>query len=288
MLVQAHAKYITMKKLTFCFLFASTALIAQEKSGNIQITEAQVLLGSNMSMVETMSLNDFKTIAPNSSILAKEYSGFSNNFYNSTYTNPSFTGLLGLTFKNKPNPLLRLGLGYSTRTLGTGSSSRFESFPYDTLTSGQTGQQIFLDSTHFQYMYGAYQSTYLSLDASLIFRTKPSARWSIYGGIGANVGMAFNSFLDVSFHDEHYTSSGNYDQSNWSHEQERFAQKSHVASTIYVPMGLDFRLGKRSEFLNRLHLFVETRPSMTITSIPSLKTQLTPNITSSFGLRIVW
>jgi hypothetical protein len=53
-------------------------------------------------------------------------------------------------------------------------------------------------------------------------------------------------------------------------------------------MGLDFRLGKKREFLNRLHLFVETRPSMTITTIPSLKTLLTPNITSSFGLRIVW
>lgn len=277
-----------MKKLTFCFFFVSTALVAQEKSCNIQITEAQVLLGTNMYTVETMSLNDFKSLAPNSSILAKDYSGFSQSLYTSTYGSSSYTGLLGLTFKNKPNPLLRLGLGYSTRTLGTGSSSRYESFHYDTLTSGQTGQQIFLDSTHSQYMYGAYQSTYLSLDASLIFRTKPAARWSIYGGVGLNFGMAFNSFLDVSFDDEHYASSGNYDQSNWSHEQERFAQKSHVASTIYIPMGLDFRLGKKSEFLNRLHLFLETRPSMTITSIPSLKTQLTPNITSSFGLRIVW
>ena len=277
-----------MKKLTVYFLFVSTVLVAQEKSGCMQLTEAQVLIGSNLSTVETMSLNDFKTLASNSSILAKDYTGFSGNFYNSTYTNPSFTGLLGFTFKNKPNPLLRLGIGYSTRTLGTGSSSRYESFHYDTLTSGQTGQQIFLDSTHFQYMYGAYQSTYLSLDASLIFRTKPAARWSIYGGIGINVGMAFNSFLNVSYHDEHYASSGNYNQSNWTHEEERFNQKTHVASTVYIPMGLDFRLGKKSVFMNRLHLFAEARPSMTITSIPSLKTQLTPNITSSLGLRIVW
>jgi hypothetical protein len=277
-----------MKKLTVFFLFVSTALLAQEKSGCMQLTEAQVLIGSNLSQVETMSLTDFKMLAPSSSILAKDYTGFSSNYYNSTYTNPSFTGLLGFTFKNKPNPLLRLGLGYSTRTLGTGSNSRYESFPYDTLTSGQTGQQIFLDSTHTQYMYGAYQATYLSLDASLIFRTKPAARWSIYGGIGVNVGMAFNGFLNVHYHDEHYASSGNYDQSNWTHEQERFTQKTHVASTVYIPMGLDFRLGKKREFMNRLHLFAEVRPSMTITSIPSLKTQLTPNITSSLGLRIVW
>jgi len=277
-----------MKKLTVFFLFVSTALVAQEKSGCMQLTEAQVLIGSNLSSVETMSLNDFKMLAPSSSILAKDYTGFSSNYYNSTYTNPSFTGLLGFTFKNKPNPLLRLGLGYSTRTLGTGSSSRYESFHYDTLTSGQTGQQIFLDSTHTQYMYGAYQATYLSLDASLIFRTKPAARWSIYGGIGVNVGMAFNGFLTVEYHDEHYASSGNYNQSNWTHEQERFTQKTHVASTVYIPMGLDFRLGKKSVFMNRLHLFAEARPSMTITSIPSLKTQLTPNITSSLGLRIVW
>ncbi len=59
-----------MKKLTFYFLFVSTALVAQEKSGCMQLTEAQVLIGSNLSTVETMSLNDFKTLAPNSSILA--------------------------------------------------------------------------------------------------------------------------------------------------------------------------------------------------------------------------
>ncbi len=277
-----------MKKLTVFFLFVSTVLVAQEKSGCMQLTEAQVLIGSNLSSVETMSLTDFKTLAPGSSILAKDYTGFSSNYYNSTYTNPSFTGLLGFTFKNKPNPLLRLGLGYSTRTLGTGSSSRYESFHYDTLTSAQTGQQIFLDSIHTQYMYGAYQATYLSLDASLIFRTKPAARWSIYGGIGVNVGLAFNGFLNIEYHDEHYASSGNYDQSNWTHEQERFNQKTHVASTVYIPMGLDFRLGKKHEFMNRLHLFAEARPSMTITTIPTIKTQLTPNITSSLGLRIVW
>lgn len=277
-----------MKKLAFCFLFVSTALLAQEKSSNIQLTEAQVLLGSNMYTVETMTLSDFQTLAPNSSILAKDFTGFSQSMYTSVYGNSAYTGLLGLSFKNKPNPVLRIGLGYSTRTLGTGSSSRYESFHYDTLTSTQTGQQIFLDSTHSQYVYGAYQSTYLSLDASLIFRTKPAARWSIYGGVGLNFGMAFNSFLTLDYNDEHYASSGNYDQSNWSHEQERFTQKSHLASTIYIPMGLDFRLGKKSEFLNRLHLFVETRPSMTITSIPSFKTLLTPNISNSLGLRIVW
>jgi hypothetical protein len=277
-----------MKKLSFYFLFVSTALVAQEKSGCLQLSEAQVLIGSNLSLLETLSLSDFNTLAPGSSILAKDYTGFSSDYYTGTYTNPSYTGLLGFTFKNKPNPLLRLGVGYSTRTLGTGSSSRYDSFHYDTLTSAQTGEQIFLDSTHSQNMYGGYQSTYLSLDASLIFRTKPSARWSIYGGIGVNVGMAFNSFVDIHFHDYHYVPNSDYNQSNWTHENERFNQKTHVAGTVYVPMGLDFRLGKKREFLNRLHLFVETRPSMTITTIPSLKTLVTPNITSSFGLRIVW
>jgi hypothetical protein len=277
-----------MKKLTFYFFLASTALVAQEKSGCLQLSEAQVMIGSNLSIVETFSLSDFNKLAPGSSILAKDYTGFSSDYYTGTYTNPSYTGLLGFTFKNKPNPLLRLGLGYSTRTLGTGSSSRYDSFHYDTLTSTQTGEQIFLDSTHLQNMYGGYQSSYLSLDASLIFRTKPAARWSIYGGIGVNVGMAFNNYVDIHFLDEHYAPNTNYSQSNWTHEHERFNQKTHVASTVYIPMGLDFRLGKKREFLNRLHLFVETRPSMTITAIPSLKTQLTPNITSSLGLRIVW
>jgi len=195
-----------MKKLTFYFLFVSTALVAQEKSGCLQLSEAQVLIGSNLSLLETLSLSDFNTLAPGSSILAKDYTGFSSDYYTGTYTNPSYTGLLGFTFKNKPNPLLRLGLGYSRRTLGTGSSSRYDSFHYDTLTSAQTGEQIFLDSTHSQNMYGGYQSTYLSFDASLIFRTKPSARWSIYGGIGVNVGDDYynNSFIKNIAHTQHY------------------------------------------------------------------------------------
>jgi hypothetical protein len=35
-------------------------------------------------------------------------------------------------------------------------------------------------------------------DAALLFRTKAKTKWTIYGGIGANVGFALNSNTNIS------------------------------------------------------------------------------------------
>ena len=107
-----------MKKLTVFFLFVSTALVAQEKSGCMQLTEAQVLIGSNLSQVETMSLTDFKMLAPGSSILAKDYTGFSSNYYNSTYTNPLIYWPSWIHLQKQAQSLVAIGLGVQHTHLG--------------------------------------------------------------------------------------------------------------------------------------------------------------------------
>ena len=211
--------------------------------------------------------------------------------------------MLGLQFSDKQksaykaNPLLRLGISYFSGTSITSAFYKEERFPYDTLTSSQTGQVIYIDSINSKSYSMNYSSEQLRLDASLIFRTNPEARWSLFAGIGVNAGLSINASTDIYFN--RYESSdtrfinGNgsspYGYSNTDNSKsENFKNKSNFGLSTYIPMGVDFRIGKKKEFWKRTHLFYELRPGVNITSIPELRTITNSSIQHGIGLRVSW
>lgn len=270
-------------------LFSITSLAQEETPKAISITDVQLFSGMNIYPVSSLSLNEMKAFAPNSTILAKDFTGFHSGNYNSVYSNQSFSALLGVNFKNKPNRQLRVGLNYLSKTNFIGSAGREDIYPYDTLTSSQTGQQYFLDSSYSKHVHMQQEMEQLSLDASFIFRTDAEARWSFYGGFGLMLGYSFNA--NTSIYYSEWSSESSYSSSynsNNNSEFEQFRNKNFLSTAIYLPFGIDFRIGKNNEFWKRLHLFYEIRPMVSIATIPEWNTLTQFSFTQGVGIKIKW
>jgi len=57
------------------------------------------------------------------------------------------------------------------------------------------------------------------------------------------------------------------------------------AATAYVPVGMDFRLGKKDSFLKMIHLFIEARPSAKVVFQPEIKPNFNAFLNYGFGVK---
>jgi len=211
--------------------------------------------------------------------------------------------MLGIQFSDKPkttykaNPLLRLGVSYFSGTSLTGSFYKEDRKTCDTLTSTQTGRTVYLDSVTTKSYSMNYSSEQLWFDGSLIFRTNPKARWSLFAGIGITAGFSINANTEIYYsksdwiaarhpdgnHLFLYFSAGSYDS-----KEEKYRNKNNFSASTFIPLGINYRIKKNGEFLKPIYLFYELRPGIYITSIPELRTITNANIQHWFGLRVSW
>jgi len=284
-----------MKKLNLGLAILGVVIFsnsnAQEKTPRVRISEFHLQTGFQYYPAETTSLEDFRKLAPNSILLKEDLPSYNSfGYYNGRGNFSSVQ--LGLTFKNHPNALLRVGIS----NMGvSGLQNRFEKqdyFPYDTLTSSLTGEQTFIDSVSSQSYFMNHSSRQIRLDAALIFRTDASARWSLFAGIGASLGVNYNATTYISYYRNNYINNQNGNSyyngysNNGSEKTETFTTKNYLTTTAYIPMGVDFRIGKNKVFWKRLHLYYEIKPSISMTQIPALRTITTVNMTQALGLKV--
>lgn len=286
--------------LLFANLLFTNEFVAQEQK-RIQLSDASLQYGYILDPGARGNLADFKSFAPNSTLLTQNFSGFDPNNSGSTYVNNYFTAALGFQFLNKEkkayksNPLLRLGISYNSGTHLYNGYGRYSNSIVDTLVSQQTGQMYFVDSTSVENYGMTLSSQQLRFDASLIFRTNPAARWSIYGGIGFNIGAAFQSNVEISYSSYQYTNNQlgfsytNFYNNNNSSKYEYFTNATRiVGGSIYLPMGIDFRIGKNRPFWKQTHLFYELKPSLNLTAIQNSSTLITGVFQHGLGLRVTF
>jgi hypothetical protein len=284
-------------------LTASGQELQSKAIKKISINDVYIQTGTFSENNNNGTLADFKTLAPQSALLQNDLTDFYQSSGFSTTTNNMFSIMLGLQFSNKErtsykkNPLLRLGISYFSGTSITSDFYKEERFPYDTLTSSQTGQTIYIDSITTKSYSMNYSSEQLRLEASLIFRTNPEARWSLFAGIGVNAGLSINANTAIYYN--RYESSDNrfingntsspYGYSNTDNSKtENIKNKSNFGLSTYIPMGVNLRLGKKNEFWKRTHLFYELRPGINITSIPELRTVTNSSIQHGLGIHVTW
>lgn len=287
------------------FLTVSSSLFGQEQKSTtvkkISIHDISIQTGMFMEQNANGTLSDFKTLAPQSVLLNNNMSDFSQSGGSSIIGNSMFSILLGLKFSDKQktayktNPLVRLGVNYLSVTTLTGCSFKENRKPYDTLTSAKTGQTLYVDSVTAESYSMDYTSEQLRFDGSVIFRTNPEARWSIFTGIGITAGFSINANTDIYYksYDRTETRYGTerafyldgYSSSD-TRKVEMNRNKTNFAASGYIPMGIDFRIGKKSEFWKRTHLFYELRPGVNVTSIPELRTITSASIQQGLGLRV--
>ena len=283
--------------LAVAFVFGAISVSGQENTsmptGKIAVTDVYVHFGSFGEKVAYGSLDDLRKLAPQSDLLARDFSDFDQQAGGSYFNGGSlFMASLGLKFKKKDgsdyraNPQLRLGITYFSGTPLSAGVSRQESFVVDTLVSTVTGEIVLADSMVNQSYNMDYIADQLRLDAALIFRTKPEARWSLYGGFGVAAGISINPRTEVYYNTWDFDNESN--SGFGAYESERFNNQTSFGLLAYLPLGLDFRLGKNQEFWKRLHLFYEFSPGVNMTFIPELNTATNIALRNGLGLRVSW
>jgi hypothetical protein len=281
-----------MRKIS---LIAALTISGMALSQKIKITELHISNGTGFGGQINGSIDDFKTLAPSSSILAMDFSQFNPQGF-PTYQTPgmnlssTYSLQLGLQCVKKPNITCRVGITHvSNGGVLSAFGSYSQSFPYDTLTSSQTGEQIFLDSTNTKYYSMNHSNQQIRLDGALIFRMFPEKRWSIHTGLGATLGMSYQSNTNISYWESSSMFSSYYDGNYYNQqngEQESYKNKNSVGASLYIPFGVDFCIGKKREFWMPFHLYVETRPSLNINSINGIGTTFSTGMSSALGLRV--
>jgi opacity protein-like surface antigen len=249
------------------------------------------------------SISDFNQLAPASQLLTTDFSDFRQRGYDVYGYNSGLHVLMGIQFSDKektrykPNPMLRLGVGFFSNTQLANSLSNNLRMPFDTLQSAQTGEVYLVDSIQTDFYNMIYWSQQLRFDGSFIFRTNPEARLSLFTGVGFTAGFSVMAMTDIYFSRTSRmetelpgggASSIRTNNDNDSFELESFRNATNFGGSAYIPMGIDFRLGKKNEFLKRIFLNYEFRPAINMTSIPELGTFTNVLTQHNFGIRVSW
>ena len=281
-----------MKKVT---LMAALIISGAAFSQNLKISEINISSGSGSLGQEKGSLSDFKLLAPTSSILAMDFSQFKPNgdFYfhgpgQMNASQSSFYSLqLGLQCAKMPKITFRAGVTHiSNQGAISAHGSYSETAAYDTLTSSQTGSITVIDTSHIKNYNMNYSNQQIRLDGAMIFRMFPENRWSLHAGLGASIGMSYRANTDIHY-SEYSTVSQNNNSSGSNNEQnESFKNKNSVGASLYIPMGVDFGIGKKRSFWMPFHLYAEARPSLNFNSINEIGTTFSPGMSTALGLRI--
>jgi hypothetical protein len=284
-----------MKK-TFIFLGFLGASISS--FSQIKLTQVHLSSGAYRQFGFTPSnITDFAPLAPGSSILLKDFSNYESSmgYYNFNYpfgmgmqNTSSFQSLqVGLSLP-KCQGTLRLGLSNFSNQLMNAYGSYYESHVVDTLISSQNGSMTFVDSTIIRNVFGNYNNQQIRIDAAYVWEMNAGERWAFSAGAGLSFGLSYQS--KTSLHYTEYTNSyqgyGSYAGNQiTTHESETYKNPMNWGANIYVPLGINFRLGTKRAFWKPWMIYSELRPQLSFNSIPKSGVKFSPGIGSSSGIR---
>jgi hypothetical protein len=190
----------------------------------------------------------------------------------------------------KKNPILRLGLTYLGGKTMYSIKNKVETYAYDTLVSLQTGQQYFIDSVSYRQIRTHYSYEQLLIDAALLYRTNPSARWSLSIGVGGMAGFSLKANANISYSKSEQVSTPRginfYNQYYGFSQSEILKSNTNMGLSAYIPMGIDMRIANKNTFWNKIHLFYEVRPTIGVLKIQQLPTIVQSSIQQGFGIKV--
>lgn len=248
------------------------------------------------------TIDDIRKLAPNSTLLPNDLSDYTTGSYNVNSGSIGTAMLLSFKFRDatgndfRPNPIFRVGFSYNYNRALYNQAYKEERFAYDTLISVNTGLNTPVDSVSNTGYDMDYTTQMLRLDASLIYRTNPSARWHFYGGFGVTFGASISSQTNINYYEHYYIQPHGMESSiyinqsgyNGNYKSEITKNKTSLAYSAYVPLGLDFRIANKNEFWQRVHLYYEMRPSIDFLFIPELNTYTSVVWQHGIGLKVQW
>lgn len=287
-------KKILLSATISLFGLGLTAQVAENSV--LQVKSANVQIGFYSGNSAVSNLSDFQKLAPNSTFQESDIVGF--RAQNSFYGSSGQTFSVNLVF-DKPtsetlsrlNTEFRFGVSYQQADIFYLSYGKTNRYRVDTLTSSRSGEQTFIDSVYSQDYNLSYTQRHVMVDADVVISTNSKKRWKFYGGVGLSLGLSVAPYTTISYDTrsnvEEQDRSNNGFNSDFEYEntEERFRNDGGFFGRVYLPIGVDFRVGKRKESLKKYHLFSESRPSLTFQSVPELNMISTTANVTSFGLR---
>jgi hypothetical protein len=288
-----------MKKIILgALMVTSITVVNAQMNENLgfQIKAANVQFGFTSGRSAISNLSDFQKLAPNSDFKESDVLGFKaqNNFF----------GPSGVTFNanlvfakpteentSRLNTEFRLGISFQQSDVFSLGYSRTDEFRVDTLTSARNGDQTFIDSSYTQDYSLFYTQRHVMVDADVTVSTDPNKRWKFYGGIGLSLGLSVAPYTSISYNTRSALEQSENRFNTFDNESdsettvEKFRNDGGFFGRLYVPLGIDFRIGKRKESLKKYHLFVESRTSLTVQSVPELNLITNTATATGFGVR---
>jgi hypothetical protein len=292
------------KVVSMLLILTSLTGIAQEEKSKsvkrIKVTDFSLQQGLFLDWNQLGSINDFRALAPQSVLLKAPLDDYMQASGTQTSGNTAFTFLTGFQWRHrdkssyKTNPTFRIGASYFSSTSMTCFAVKEDKKTIDTLSSAQSGKTIYIDSLYTTSLNLSHRSSQVRIDASMLIKTNPEKRWCAYTGIGITAGVAILAKTEI-FYNEYKGSQTvdasdggilSYDYSYTANTKtEQFKNKPSLVGSVYLPLGLSFRLGNKRAFWKRTNLYYEFRPGWNITNIPNLKTQTTASLLHGLGIK---
>jgi hypothetical protein len=293
-----------MRFLSFILVLNFTPVLFSQNSGDttsfIRFSDWSLLLCTSHDFGPGGSESDFEKLAPGAGFTDEPDSAAAGNYFNHfIYLNPSAHASIGLNFYNRKKEQYdqhfsaQAGLSYSRVTPVAGRLYFREQIAADTLVSTQTGEVYIVDSVSADYYQVEYNAHMLRLAFSCLYRLKPGKRWSAHMGIGIAAGFSVLSATNVRHYNSDEITITHGDQVHSLHyfgnsDYTRQQNKTSYSMLLYLPLGLDFRLGNESEFWKRAHLCYEWRIGRNFISIPELGLVSMANFQQGIGMRMVF
>lgn len=288
------------------FLF-SASLSAQQEDyvensdgfwSRFQFHDLYYSAGAAYRTVQSEGFNDFLKLAPNSTLIdqsIRNYDGSNiNQFGNQAVVNA------GLTYKilpkesdmKKGETRIRIGLQTSNGTILSARYNDERRTPIDTLTGSNPTLFVVVDSVYSRELVMSYNMRSFALDLSVIRTTNPAKRWSLWAGAGLALGAVLQPDTYVEYYESYYLANQTQSAAQVSFNApissearvEQFRNKSSLMTTLYIPFGLNYRIGDRP-FWAPFNFYLEYRPMLYIQGIPELETIATINQSVFGGLR---
>jgi hypothetical protein len=270
-------KNVTTLVLIYFLIFQTVYSYGQSK--RLKLSEIAISYGLQKDIYNDLTFNDYKSIAPNSEIFSNANSNYSyhnqalnNSYFNSNFYSNFFLGNIGLSHEKYKNGLFRIGFHYFFK------HDQFSTYAYqsnfignDTVFTNQ-GTPVYLDIYRSKKIIANSSSKKILFDLSYIHKLPEEHQIVMYSGFGFLMGIGYQSILKTSY-DEIIGPSGlnQYAGSTVSYNREELKIKPYLLSSVYIPLGLDIKLGKKNNFMNRIHLFLEIRPAISLIKFPTAK-----------------
>lgn len=189
--------------------------------------------------------------------------------------------------RTRPNPRfqqkLRLGVSFGNYGLNANGSWRNETATHiDTFISQQTGEQLYVDSIFYQNASINHQAQMFNVEANYILTLNADRKLSFIAGLGIQAGVSLQNYMQSRYSEDNrieYMGTYNSNNNHIHNNALKLDNSTRILPTLstynaFIPLGLNYRLSNRSNFLRHINLFGELNLGLELSHMQGINTNL--------------